>query len=575
MNLTFQALKKNLKQDISQLPLHYKMVVLGDTATQLLVQGLRGYGVAHRIGLEIYEADYDQIELQVMDPDSELYQFEADFISLFLTPQKLSSKFDRSAAADKRTFAEDWLQKIQHWIETLNSRGNARILLSNIPEWPDAVFGNYANKTSQSWLYQVRKLNLGLMELAQQYENLFINDLAVLQYQVGARYAFDPKVYATTSIAHSLDFLPIVARNTLDLVRTVGGKFKKCLILDLDNTTWGGVIGDDGVEGIQVGALGVGKAFSELQRWAKNLKDRGIILCICSKNTESVAREPFEQHPEMTLRLDDISVFVANWENKADNIRFIQSVLNIGFDSMVFLDDNPFERNLVRTELPAVTVPELPVDPVEYMPFIRSLNLFETASFSGEDAKRTQKYQQEAERAKLKQTFGSIDEYLESLRMKGFMREFDDFHVPRTAQLTQRSNQFNLRTVRYDEKQIRDIIADEERIGLYVKLQDKFGEYGLISLLILEPRSPESLFIDTWLMSCRVLKRDVEKFVLNELVRIALEKGYQRIVGEYLPTPKNKLVEQHYDKLGFEWIDGLWVLELDQYQPFNHYIEKS
>ena len=306
-------------------------------------------------------------------------------VPLSLLPQKsvppAVMEYVPAAPAEKSVFAESTIATIQHWIETVNSRVQARILISNIPEWPDGVFGNYANKTSQSWLYQVRKLNVELMELAQTYENVFINDLAAIQHNKGAAFAFDPKIYASTSIAHSLDFLPLVARNTVDLIRTISGKFKKCLILDLDNTTWGGVIGDDGIEGIQVGDLGIGKAFSELQRYAKNLKDRGIILCICSKNTESVAREPFEKHPEMTLRLDDISVFVANWENKADNIRFIQSVLNIGFDSMVFLDDNPFERNLVRSELPSVTVPELPVDPVDYMPFIRTLNLFETASF--------------------------------------------------------------------------------------------------------------------------------------------------------------------------------------------------
>lgn len=573
MNLSFQTLKKNLKKDFSSLSLQHRVAVLGDTATQLLVQALKGYGFEHRIALEVFEADYDQVDLQVMDPDSQLYAFGPGFIAIFLTPQKLSQAFDKLAAHEKPLFADRWVERIRNWVETLHARTPSRILLTNIPEWPDAVFGNYANKTSQAWLYQVRKLNFCLMDLAQTYENVFINDVAVLQHTRGAGFAYDAKVYTNTSIAHSLEFLPLIARNTVDLIRTISGSFKKCLILDLDHTTWGGVIGDDGVEGIQVGELGIGKAFSELQRWAKNLKDRGIILCICSKNTESVARTPFEQHPEMALRLEDISVFVANWENKADNIRFIQSVLNIGFDSMVFLDDNPFERNLVRSELPAVTVPELPVDPVEYMPFIRSLNLFETASYSGEDAKRTQKYQEEAERAKLQQTYGSIDEYLQSLEMRGTIAPFDDFHVPRIAQLTQRSNQFNLRTVRYDEKQIRDIMADKQRIGLYVKLQDKFGEYGLISVLVLEAQEKGRLFIDTWLMSCRVLKREVEQFVLNELVRLAREKGYRQLVGEYLPSPKNALVQDHYAKLGFVEEQGRWVLELATFAERNHCIQ--
>lgn len=569
--LSFQALRKNLKKDHGSLP-QIKVSLMGDAATQLLGQAIRGYGYERKIDIQLFEGDYDQIDLQVNDPNSEFYQYDSDYVFIHKTSHKLRAKFGKTSLEKKADFAKHCIFQLKHYIESINARASSRIIISNFPEIKDRVFGNYGNKVRQSWTYQLRKLNFELMELAQEYDNVFINDVASLQHLKGQTFAHDTKTYINASMPESLDFVPLLARNMVDIVLSIYGRFKKCLILDLDNTTWGGIIGDDGLEGIQVGDLGIGKAFNELQQWAKQLKDRGIILAICSKNTESVAKEPFEKHPDMVLRLDDISVFVANWENKADNIRFIQQVLNIGFDSMVFLDDNPFERNLVRSELPEVTVPELPEDPAHYLSFVEELNLFETSSFSSEDSGRTKKYQEEADRAKLKQNFGSIADYLQSLEMKGTFADFDSFHVPRLAQLSQRSNQFNLRTVRYDEQQIKDIIASENRLGYYVKLEDKFGEYGLISFLILDVQE-HALFIDTWIMSCRVLKRDVEKYVLNKVVEKARELGKSKIVGEYLPTPKNALVKEHYKDLGFEEEADRWVLDTHTYESKAHFIQ--
>jgi FkbH-like protein len=216
--------------------------------------------------------------------------------------------------------------------------------------------------------------------------------------------------------------------------------------------------------------------------------------------------EPFEKHPDMVLRLSDIAVFVANWGNKVDNIRHIQSVLNIGFDSMVFLDDNPFERNIVRLGIPDICVPELPEDPAEYMPYLRTLNLFETASFSGEDKNRTEQYQVEAKRVTLQKSFANEDEFLTNLQMKSKVSAFDKFSIPRIAQLSMRSNQFNLRTVRYTEQDIETLISNNDYDTIYFTLEDKYGEYGLISLIILRRLDDRRLFIETWLMSCRVLK---------------------------------------------------------------------
>ncbi|MEL6673230.1 MAG: HAD-IIIC family phosphatase [Bacteroidota bacterium] len=566
-------LRKNLKKDATGLT-QKRVAILGDEATQLLVQAITGYGIDQGIYLNIWEGDYDQIDLQIHDPGSDFYLTDPEFVLIHKSTAKLWAKYATMEAGARSGLADQLLAAFAQYAELINARTQARIILSNFPEQPDLVFGNFANKTEYSFLYQIRKLNLGLMDLAQRYENVFINDVAALQHRIGKAQALDRKVWINASMSGSMEFVPQMAKNVVDIIQAVNGKFKKCLILDLDNTTWGGIIGDDGMEGIQIGNLGLGKAFTELQRWAKNLKERGIILAICSKNTESVAKVPFEAHPDMVLRLSDLAMFVANWENKADNIRYIQQVLNIGFDSMVFLDDNPFERNLVRTELPAVTVPELPEDPAEYLPYLEQLNLFETASYSQEDAKRTKKYQQEAQRNQLKQNFGSIDEFLQGLNMKGSFKAFDSFHIPRIAQLTQRSNQFNLRTVRYDEQQVRQMMKGNGKKGFYIKLEDKFGEYGLISLLIVEA-SEGDWKIDTWIMSCRVLKRGVEKFALNQLVEAARQAGVKRLLGEYLPTAKNALVKDHYKELGFQGEGQNWSLEVASYEAKAHFIQEE
>jgi len=278
----------------------------------------------------------------------------------------------------------------------------------------------------------------------------------------------------------------------------------------------------------------------------------------------------------MVLKLEDIAVFVANWSNKADNIRHIQNVLNIGFDSLVFLDDNPAERALIRTELPEVLVPELPADPAQVLPYLRQLNLFETVSYSTQDQKRTQQYQEEAQRQAVQQSFTNMEDYLKSLEMKGKIQPFQDQHIARISQLSQRSNQFNLRTIRYAESDIQQIMLNSSYLTYEISLEDKFGKYGLISVVMLKDLQNMTLFIDTWLMSCRVLKRDVERFALNQLVNDAIAKGYKKIIGEYLPTAKNKLVENHYSDLGFMQIqNGKWELSLDDWHPLVHFIEEQ
>lgn len=553
--ITFQQLKKLSKTDASALP-QYSLAVLGDCATQHLATALRGYGVSAGMRLNVFDADYDQIDAQVMAPDSELYRFAPQGVLLQMCTEKLQEAFYDRPPEARASFAEDTYARIRQIWSRIGSRIPATVLQCNFPLIDDGVFGQFGNKTEQSFLFQQRKLNYLLMQGCQEAKNTFLIDLDALQTALGRSTFADPKLYYVAKMPISLAALPAAAKLVVDVVRSLQGVVKKCLVLDLDNTLWGGVIGDDGLSGIQIGELGTGHAFSDFQKWLKELKNRGILLTVCSKNNEDTAKEPFEKHPEMVLRLEDFSMFVANWEDKARNIRTIQQALNIGMDSMVFLDDNPFERELVRTMIPEITVPELPEDPALYLQYLRGLNLFETASYSREDAGRTEQYREKAQRAAFEAAFQSYDDYLEALQMRASAAAFDPFHYPRIAQLTQRSNQFNLRTVRYTEAEIEALAQDDSRIGLYFTLKDKFGDHGLISVVVLEKQPEDTLFISEWLMSCRVLKRGMEEFIVDKILSVAAQQGFRRVVGEYIPTPKNAMVKDLYEQLGFARLEN-------------------
>ena len=570
----FVALKKNVKKDMSALT-PVRAAILGDCATQHIATALRGWGFDAGLRYEVFDADYNQIDAQTMDPGSELYEHKPAWVILANCTDKLYDAYCAYPVGERSRFAETMRDRLVVVWQRIWANCGARLLQFNFPAWDDRVFGDFGAKTPESFSYQLRKLNFLLAESCAEYKNVFLVDIDGLQSRLGEAQVRDAKMYCIAKMPFRTDFLPYIAKQVTDTVLAASGTFKKCIVLDLDNTLWGGVIGDDGLDGIQIGELGLGHAFSAFQSWLKEMKNRGIILCVCSKNNEPAAKEPFEKHPEMVLKLEDISVFVANWEDKAGNIRHIQSVLNIGMDSLVFLDDNPFEREVVRSLIPGITVPELPENPEEYVDYLRSLNLFETASYSEEDKVRTQQYRAEAQRVSLQSQCVDYDAYLQGLEMIAEAKPFDSFHFPRIAQLTQRSNQFNLRTIRYTEQEIAAIAADERYITLYFTLKDKFGDHGLISAVILEKQEGK-LFVNTWLMSCRVLKRGMEEFIVNKMISTAKEAGYDIVEGEYLKTAKNAMVSRIYEKLGFEaHSDTQFIANTNTFVPNKTHIKED
>ena len=548
-----------------------RAAILADTSTQLLTMMLRGYARHLGYNLELFEAEFDQIEFNVFDPQSPLHQFKPETVIIYLAAERIACGYGSLSAAERSSTCENLTRRVESLYESLSSHGYQTIFF-NLVNPHHGVFGNFGNKVAWSLENQIRRFNVELSRLAVEKSDFNVYDLAALQAAIGSATLFDPKLYYTSKFAIAPAALPRVARGLAKMLAARKGSFIKCLILDLDNTLWGGVIGDDGMDRIQIGELGLGRAFSSFQSWLKLMKDRGIVLAVCSKNEDANAREPFLKHPEMILRLDDIAVFVANWNDKASNIRFIKSIIDIDFGAMAFLDDNPVERQLVRESFPRMIVPELPEDPSEYVTFLAGLDLFETASYTAQDSQRTNEYQAEVKRSNEREKFVDLADFLRSLNMRGAVKPFSPFNIPRVTQLTQRSNQFNLRTVRYTEKQIADIAASESHVAMAIELRDKYGDNGMISVIILE-KQENTLFVDTWLMSCRVLGRGVEQFVLNNIVKKASELGMSTICGEYVPTAKNGMVKDHYQKLGFQSAGAnRWTLSVADYREYPVHI---
>jgi FkbH-like protein len=548
-----------------------RIALLADAASQPLVPLLRALFHEQGVDAKIYEGPFDAIELETCNVKSGLYRFAPHVIVILNAVQALrfrSGVFREDAMA----FVEETANQVSRIWDNIQSNSQATIVQSNFVAPYERPFGNFDHKVSGSLCSIVQDLNTAIVQRARGRASVLINDVEAVASWIGRRHWFDDRLWDMAKYFCSLDSLPAVAKNLVDVVMCTNGRVIKCVVLDLDNTLWGGVIGDDGLEGIQLNAHGDGEGFHRFQHYLRGLLKRGIILAVCSKNDIQNALLPFEKHPEMVLRREDIAVFTANWNDKASNIRQIRETLNIGLDSMVFLDDSPFERNLVRELLPEMIVPDLPEDPADYVREIARLNLFETAAFSEEDSLRVALYRQESERKQQQAGFASVEEYLKSLEISIHVARFDPFHMPRIAQLIQRSNQFNLTTRRLGERECESLMNDEGVIPLYAKLADRLGDYGLISVVILQPQNDEMVITD-WLMSCRVLARGVEQFLMNGVFQRARELGLARVLGKFIPTAKNGMVQDFFAQFGFTKTEedaggqARWVLETNAYRP--------
>ncbi len=499
---------------------------------------------------EIYVAPFDMIVQTVLDETSELYAFRPDIVWLFTSHRDVRASV--SAGASRETVNAAVSEAVNFWVElwqVLLERLSCIVMQNNADIPAEDAFGNMSGTAPWGGRSVLRQYNHELGAAAP--AGVVIFDLDHVAALYGKRQWFETRYWFHSKHAFNLDASGLIASQAARLIAAAKGQAKKCLVLDLDNTLWGGVIGDDGLDGIKLGMKADGEAFVAFQAFARALKERGIVLAVCSKNEDANAREVFERHPDMQLRLDDIAVFRANWNNKVDNLRDIAATLNLGLDSLVFVDDNPAEREIVRQFLPMVEVPELPEDPAFYVAALAGGAYFEAVSFSDEDRERARMYQENARRSELQMSFKDTASYLTSLAMIGGVGELDSFHLARMAQLINKSNQFHLTTTRYPEAELQAMARRPDHVVRYFKLRDRFGDNGLISVVILR-QEQDTLVVDTWVMSCRVLARSMEEFILDEIIGIARARNCGAILGTYRPTAKNKLVSGLYERLGFE-----------------------
>ena len=529
----------------------FRLAVLSNSTLDLIVPALVASAARHGVALEVIQPSYDQVAQEALKPDSKINSSKPDAVLFALDYRALPLTLSLGDVETSSATVENALQYLRSLHDGIKTNSGALCIIQTFAPPVETLFGSLDRSLPGTLRALIDRTNSELPQYVLHAGDVLF-DVAALAETVGLADWHDPQLWNMAKFPFSDQLIPLYADHVARTVAAIRGKSRKALILDLDNTVWGGVIGDDGLEGIKIAQGDArGEAHLAVQRLALDLRRRGIVLAVCSKNTDEVAREPFERHPDMLLKLNHIAVFQANWEDKASNIQAIAEELSLGLDAMVLLDDNPAERGLVRKLLPQVAVPELPEEPAYYARTLAAAGYFEAIAFAGEDLKRADFYSDNAKRANLQKQIGGVDAYLASLKMSITFQPFDATGRARIVQLINKSNQYNLTTRRYTDPEVAAAQNDPEVFTLQVRLLDVFGDNGMISVVVCRPVAADTWEIDTWLMSCRVLGRKVEHMVLREILKHARVKGIQKLIGTYRPTEKNKLVIDHYAKLGF------------------------
>lgn len=563
-----------------------RLAVLSSHSADHLVPAIRAAALTHGLALSVHVGAYGQFRQALLCGDAALGSFDPQVLLLALDAPALLPKLPLNASAEEgqRAVQQAVADVRQLWREVRSRYGAQPIHQTIIPQLA-CIVGSNEMLLPASPASLCDALDLALRSAAREDGIPVLDVRHQLPEALGADRRFDPVRWHQAKQLINPVLAPLYGELAARVLAAVVGRVRKCLVLDLDNTLWGGVIGDDGLAGVKLGqGSAEGEAYLAFQHYVGQLAQRGIILAVCSKNDHAVARAMFEQHPEMHIRYDQVACFIANWTDKATNLREIAKRLNIGLDSLVFVDDNPAERAIVRRELPQVAVPELPEDVAYYPERLAAAGYFETIAVTHDDFGRSQSYASNAGRVQALEASTDMDGYLRSLEMSLSASTIDAIDLVRSAQLINKSNQFNLTTKRRTEQELAALLATPHTIGLCFRLRDRFGDNGLISVILatVDPAwGEDTLLIDTWLMSCRVLGRGVECAALEVLADIARARGKRHLVGEYRPSGRNNMVASHFDLLGFTRVeppedrrDGsiFWHLPLAACAPPAHHL---
>ncbi len=523
-----------------------RLAVLGSYTTSQLTDLLRLMALRRGLYLEIYEAGYNQYQQEILDESSSLYASDPEVVLVAVDQHEIGLP----------TYSDDpekaIANELQHWTalwDHLGERSNATVVQTDFVIPHEDPFGNLSRRLRGSRSSMLEELNQRLGNAAG--ERVVIVSAERLASHFGKSRWHDPRYWMLAKQAVSLDALPLFARQLIAVIAASLGLTRKCLVLDLDGTLWGGVIGEDGLGGIKLGAGAEGKAFVAFQDYLLSLKDRGVILAVCSKNDEATAREPFEQHPDMRLKLDDIAAFVANWEPKPKNLTRIANSLDLSTDALTFVDDQPAERAAVRAALPEVDVIQLPADPAYFVSTLSSYPFFETMGFTNDDRNRASQYRARALLKEAEAEASSLDDFLQGLEMEAIVADFDELHLNRIVQLIGKTNQFNLTSRRHNRATVKQMMADPAFVCFYLKLSDRLADHGLVGVVIAK-LTGDAFVIDTMLMSCRVIGRTAETTMLDHIFLRGAELGAATVRGIYVPSAKNGQVADLYARHGFD-----------------------
>lgn len=574
-----KSIKRKLLEDGSA-RIKKKIAVFGGSTTNEIINTLELFLLDAGIEPEFYESEYAQYEQDAVFPSEELLSFKPDIVFVHTTNRNIRSLPD---VTDSKEIVDEKLKsefaRFENIWNSIRDKFHCPIIQNNFEMPFYRLMGNKDCSDYRGRTNFISRLNKLFYDFAEKTEGFYINDINYLSADYGLKEWSNPSFWNMYKYAMCFEAIPSLAFSVSNIIKSIFGKNKKALALDLDNTLWGGVVGDDGVDGIEIGQEnGVSQSYYEFQSYIKQLKSLGIILTVCSKNDHENAIAGLN-HPEGVLKPDDFIVIKANWENKDRNIAETAAELNILPESIVFVDDNPAEREIVKAQLKGVQAPIM--DSVEnYITTIDRSGFFEVTSFNEDDLKRNEMYKENAMRNAQQASFADYGEYLKSLDMRATIGDFIPVYIARITQLTNKSNQFNLTTKRYTQTEMEEVWHSPNYIRLYGKLIDKFGDNGVVSVVIGEKRD-NILHIDLWLMSCRVLKRDMEQAMLDTLVDRCRQSGISKIVGYYYPTKKNGMVRELYGTFGFTKIsedengNTVWELPIDGYENQNRYIKVS
>lgn len=536
----------------------YRISVLRNFTIEPLIPVIKGEVLRLGLAPDIYVASFDAIAESVLNSSSQLYTHKPHVILIAQWAETVSPLLTSKFLSLSGEQVEDEVARIvgtmESWLHCIRLNCDAPVLVNNFPLPSIVTLGILDYQSESHQLHTVLKLNSALLKMSKKFFDVYWVDTLSLFARLGYSAAVDERNWQTARAPISKHALLPFGLEYAKFIRALRGKTRKCLVLDCDNTLWGGVVGEDGLDGIKLGSTHPGSSFVAFQQECVNLYNRGVILALCSKNNEADVLEVFKMHPDCVLKEHHFAAWQINWDDKATNLTRIAEELNIGIDSLVFVDDNSLECDWVRKQLPQVEVINLSKETYNYRKELMLSGFFDSLTFSSEDKKRSQMVVSDKQRKLMLKTASSYEDYLKGLGLKAEIGRPDKGDVPRVSQLTQKTNQFNVTTRRYTEGDIERFMASDNSDVFSLKLSDRISELGLIGVAIVQYKNGVA-DVDSLMMSCRALGRGAEETLMSLIHKRAIQRGCNKIVGTYLKSKKNAQVSDFYSKQDFKLVE--------------------